>query len=293
MFGTSMHWSAFFLCIVIGIIAIYQLIYIIMIKKKTDLQKKVRYLLLSLIFLLYILLNALLPYPSFPYPFIFQYIITYGIAITMCVYAVWYLVREFDINLSSYLLKTQSLFLILISSFLVFFIIPYFIFSSLDIARLSFIFIPIFLSVFLVNKYIKLLNSIGKNHQYFNGQILLGQIAIFPILMLPILTLIGDYQFLTFPIVSLTFFLITVMEIKSYMYKLKSQYVFGSSDIDQYYFTSREKEIVLQIIEGYNYNEIAENMFISSGTVRKHASNIFIKTGVTSKKDLLRKINQQ
>lgn len=292
MFGTSMHWSALFLCIVIGIITIYQVVYIALTRKKRDLQKKIRYLLLSTIFFLYVFLNALLPYSSFPFAFILQYVITYGVAIIMSVYVVWYLTREFDISLSGYVLKTRYLFLILIFSFLGFFIIPYFVFSSLDVARWSFMIVPIVLSVFLVIKYIKLLNSLGKSYQYFNGQVLLGQIAIFPIVMLPLLTLIGDYQFITFPIVSLTFFFITIMEVKSYMYKLKNQYVFGSSNIDQYDFTSREKEIVLQIIEGYNYNEIAENMFVSSGTVRKHASNIFIKAGVTSKKDLLRKINQ-
>ena len=57
--------------------------------------------------------------------------------------------------------------------------------------------------------------------------------------------------------------------------------------------SSREKEIVLQIIEGYNYKQIAENMFVSYGTIRKHASNIFLKSGVSNKKSFIKKLNKK
>jgi DNA-binding NarL/FixJ family response regulator len=45
----------------------------------------------------------------------------------------------------------------------------------------------------------------------------------------------------------------------------------------------REKEVLQQLIEGLEYKEIAERLFISPATVRTHISNIYQKLHVTSK----------
>jgi DNA-binding NarL/FixJ family response regulator len=51
----------------------------------------------------------------------------------------------------------------------------------------------------------------------------------------------------------------------------------------EYNLTSRELEILEQLTTGRNYNEIAENLFISTGTVRKHIENIYQKLQVHNK----------
>lgn len=52
--------------------------------------------------------------------------------------------------------------------------------------------------------------------------------------------------------------------------------------------TSREQEIIDFILEGYTNEEIADLLFISANTVKKHLSNIYIKLGIKSRWELLK-----
>ncbi len=53
--------------------------------------------------------------------------------------------------------------------------------------------------------------------------------------------------------------------------------------------SSRQIEILEQLEKGLNYNEIAENLFISPKTVRKHIENIYNKLEVHSKLEAVQK----
>ena len=54
--------------------------------------------------------------------------------------------------------------------------------------------------------------------------------------------------------------------------------------------SEREKEIVNKLSEGFRYKEIADQLFISSSTVRTHIQNIYQKLQVQSRTDALNKI---
>jgi uncharacterized repeat protein (TIGR02543 family) len=56
--------------------------------------------------------------------------------------------------------------------------------------------------------------------------------------------------------------------------------------------TAREKEVAALIIQGKTRKEIAEALFISIGTVRKHTQNIYMKLRVKSKLELLKKMQK-
>tara|TARA_Y100000588_G_C14078530_1_gene849068 strand:+ start:111 stop:785 length:675 start_codon:yes stop_codon:yes gene_type:complete len=56
-----------------------------------------------------------------------------------------------------------------------------------------------------------------------------------------------------------------------------------SQPAEEYNLTRRETEILEQLATGINYNQIAENLYISSGTVRKHIENIYQKLQVHNK----------
>ena len=43
---------------------------------------------------------------------------------------------------------------------------------------------------------------------------------------------------------------------------------------ENFQLSKREKEVLVMMINGHNYKEIAERLFISKNTVRKHISNI-------------------
>lgn len=57
----------------------------------------------------------------------------------------------------------------------------------------------------------------------------------------------------------------------------------NKSDQEQISLTKRETEILEQLSKGLNYNAIADNLIISSGTVRKHIENIYKKLHVHNK----------
>jgi DNA-binding NarL/FixJ family response regulator len=56
-----------------------------------------------------------------------------------------------------------------------------------------------------------------------------------------------------------------------------------------YGLTSREVDVLKQLSTGLQYQEIADNLFISKGTVRKHIENIYRKLQVNNKVEAIQK----
>ena len=61
-----------------------------------------------------------------------------------------------------------------------------------------------------------------------------------------------------------------------------------ASQQDVFLLSIREREILQLLSEGLDYKEIADKIFISPNTVRKHTSNIYQKLHVNSKAQALR-----
>jgi DNA-binding CsgD family transcriptional regulator len=288
---SSMHWVVLFTCILISFTIIFQILHIYYSNQKTS-KEKLRYLYLAILFLLYNVLNGLLPNTSLPGPLILQYVITYGISTFMCIYLIWYLYQEFNIITPNYFFQVKNLTIILSVSFLLLFIVPYFFSYSLNSSRSLFLILPILLSSIFFIYFIKIITKEVKRQRYFKIQTYLGLSSILSIVLLPLLTFFGDFQPITQPVVSAAFFLVTTMEINSYLYRLKNTHTLKLNVGHQYNFTNRENEIALQIIKKNSYKQIAQNMFITYGTVRKHASNIFIKSNCASRKDFIKKFKK-
>lgn len=53
--------------------------------------------------------------------------------------------------------------------------------------------------------------------------------------------------------------------------------------------TTREIEVLEQLSKGLKYNAIAENLFLSAGTIRKHVENIYAKLQVHNKLEAIQK----
>ena len=53
--------------------------------------------------------------------------------------------------------------------------------------------------------------------------------------------------------------------------------------------TSREIEVLEQLSKGLKYNAIADNLFLSVGTIRKHVENIYTKLQVHNKLEAIQK----
>jgi DNA-binding NarL/FixJ family response regulator len=60
----------------------------------------------------------------------------------------------------------------------------------------------------------------------------------------------------------------------------------------KFQLTPREEEILLNVSDGLRHKEIAEKLFLSQGTVKKHLSNIYQKLGVQSSIEALNKLEE-
>ncbi len=58
---------------------------------------------------------------------------------------------------------------------------------------------------------------------------------------------------------------------------------------EDYNLTPREIEVLEQLSKGLKYNTIAENLFLSAGTIRKHVENIYSKLKVHNKLEAIQK----
>jgi DNA-binding CsgD family transcriptional regulator len=61
----------------------------------------------------------------------------------------------------------------------------------------------------------------------------------------------------------------------------------------RYGISEREREIIELMIKGLSNREIGEKLFISAQTVKNHVYNIYRKTGVTNKVQLLNLIQKR
>ena len=62
-------------------------------------------------------------------------------------------------------------------------------------------------------------------------------------------------------------------------------WVFFSSSVKQ--FTNRELELLPLLLENKSYQEISETLHISVGTVKAHNHNIYSKTDVSNRNELI------
>lgn len=70
---------------------------------------------------------------------------------------------------------------------------------------------------------------------------------------------------------------------------LRNPYSSESNDQEEIKLTNREIEVLEQLSKGLSYNIIADNLFLSSGTVRKHIENIYTKLQVHNKLEAIQK----
>ncbi len=70
---------------------------------------------------------------------------------------------------------------------------------------------------------------------------------------------------------------------------LREPIIFENVNKEEYNLTSRETEVLEQLSKGLKYNAIAENLFLSAGTIRKHVENIYTKLQVHNKLEAIQK----
>ncbi|MFL1895826.1 response regulator transcription factor [Aquimarina sp. 2-A2] len=188
--------------------------------------------------------------------------------------------------------------------FAVMFILPYTITNSIAIARLSFVLPLAFIALYFFWLFCKRVKAAREPCPYIRRRKDLAILSIGGITLLPIMTMLGDYQWLTFTIMNVSFYALLAIEIDRYIHSIKEKYKFLTlkvrnekndikfSSLANYKLTPREIDISVSILEEKTYKTIANNFFIAERTVSKHASNIFKKTGATNRKEFHKKFSK-
>lgn len=70
---------------------------------------------------------------------------------------------------------------------------------------------------------------------------------------------------------------------------LREPIVFENINKEEYNLTTREIEVLEHLSKGLKYNSIADNLFLSVGTIRKHVENIYTKLQVHNKLEAIQK----
>ena len=136
MFNTSIHWTTFFYLLIDSLVLIFALIQ----AKKFKHNKLNRYLILAVLFIAYNFTGGFLPFETFPGPFILQYIISYGVAITTVIYLIYYMYNEYNIRFLKPHLTIFNIALFMVLCFLGLFLLPFYFTNSLYESRVLFIF---------------------------------------------------------------------------------------------------------------------------------------------------------
>lgn len=297
MFGTSIHWTTFFYLLIDFLIVLF----VISRSYKLKSFNRKRYVVLGFLFVLYNITGGFLPLNNFPETLIIQYIITYSVAISLCIFIIYYLYKEYDIVLIQFYFSIRNIIILLASCFLLLFLLPYFLTSSLFTARLYFTLPIALIGCYFLRAFYQRVMESKQINKFITRRSNLSIISVSAVVLLPVLTVIGDYQWVTFTIMNISFYAITTMEIDRYLYFLENKHKINDlstikkhdenklveSTLMFYALTPRELEISLSILDNKSYKKIGENFFIAERTVSKHASNIFKKTGAKNKAEFL------
>jgi len=124
-----------------------------------------------------------------------------------------FLYREYDINFLKAHWSVFNIALYVVGCFLVLFLLPYFVTDSLFLGRIFFAVPVASICLYISWAFYKRISRAKNPNKFFLRRNKLSSISIACIAWLPILTVIGDYQWLTFTIVNISFFTITAIEI--------------------------------------------------------------------------------
>ena len=96
-------------------------------------------------------------------------------------------------------------------------------------------------------------------------------------------------------VISLVFFGIGIFISRKYLPKIKKEIVQKEIDliqVDKIGLSKREYEILQLINDGLSNQQIADKLFLSENTVKKHISNLFIKLDVQRRTEAIKKAKE-
>jgi DNA-binding CsgD family transcriptional regulator len=237
-------------------------------------------------------------------PSITQNIVAYGSGFLMASYFPYYFYRGFELkHLRFHAIYGVPLFLLL--PYLIFFVIAYSINGNLDFAIKYGIIVPFFYSIVLlwaILRSIRMAYQNSRDQNEYREEIMV-YCAVLPWVFLTAISYFHFSQLAEVLCTNTGFILITLIFISKSIKRARSEYEqLKNVTIDgmnpdtfqrnclYYGLTKTEIPIVQMLYEGLSNKEIANQIFISEETVKKHIQNMFRKTGVKNRSALIHKL---
>lgn len=302
--GTQMHMVTFAITAFEVAALFFQVIYFL--ERPND-PKRLLYLILLTLFVLYNVTSGLFPDPNIPIPVSIQNVTAYLIAFATSMYFVYYYYKAFDLKLLRFFATFGSL-IFLFVPFLFLFVVPYYITGDLAFSRKLTVVIPFFYGVAFIIATTRAFMFKFQIKEYSDRTkiqlVLSAYLALLCWVTLPVVVFFGDFQALEHSLTNSGFLIMTIIYIRSTIKQSRSEYLMllktGDStekilqeNCERYGLTCREIEISNLIITGQSYKLIAYSLNISEKTVNKHVSNIFAKVSVTNKVELINRLEQR
>ncbi|ASS47638.1 MAG: hypothetical protein A3D31_17590 [Candidatus Fluviicola riflensis] len=207
-----------------------------------------------------------------------------------------YIIKEFKIF--EIILNFKNVFWVGITVISVGFLTSVFLIGTSEIARFTLIVIPI-ISTILMSVYIHIQYKKTIVTKHLNSIFLFsGYFALILMTSLPLLFYFKIVNEFVFSVINMTFILLSVGYFFQLLMVSNNQHEAlknidlnnrPKTKLEDFDFTPREIETAILLLKGKSFDQIADECFISAGTVYKHASNLYKKTGCKDHKEFRRK----
>ena len=306
MFGSEMRLITFVIIIIECFIALNFIFSSFQFPENKGIK---RFIKLTICMLLYNLFSGLFPDKNIQLiPLIIQHITSYAVGILAALYYVNYLYKEYDIK-EYKLLSLKSLLMVIVLSFIAFFIIPLALTRDLILSKKLFIYIPIAIGIYFLarvggNLYSLYNIEVDFNERHYRLRIISVFLALLSIVSMPVIVSFGDFQTIELLVVNFGYLVLTFILLRDLVFQeqkrtafLKKMGYISGQDTNEnisivkkfsdFQLTQREIEISSLILEDKTYKHISDTLFIAEGTVSKHASNVYKKTNTKNKENFI------
>ncbi len=222
MFNTDMHITTFIILVVQCLVLFSQFLFYLIKPKDSS---RIRFICLTICYIFYNFFSGIFPDPQYDISIFLQNIVAYIVGIVVAIYFVYYIYKEFNIYPFKGF-KVSSLLWILLISFLILFIIPYYLTNDLNFSKRIFIGIPLIISIsflYQIGRQLCITFKSKAMDTYFNKRITSGYLGLFSISLMPVLVALGDYQSIEQPVVNAGFLIMMIVYTSHIIYKTKSE----------------------------------------------------------------------
>jgi DNA-binding CsgD family transcriptional regulator len=270
-------------------------------------KQRLYYLILLFLLIVYNVSGGLFPDPKLDLPVVTQNIIAYGSGFLMASYFPYYFYKCFDLKrLRFHAVYGVLLFLLL--PYVIFFVFVYSIQRDLGFAIEYGIVVPFFYSLVLLWAILRAIRIKYRNNKSRANflEVIAVYMAAFPWVFMTVIAYFDLGQLVEVICTNGGFVVITILFISQSVSKARLEYqrlmdltiggvqpLLFQENCRLFKLTNREIEIVQLLRQGKKYQAIADKLFISELTVKKHVHNIFQKTDVSNKVELVHKLEQE